>query len=82
MEPVVSLPWSQQPSTGLYPEPDESSSHYPILSVQHPSQYYPPTYILVFLVVSLGKEYSRLIIRSPSQMPPDRNCLFFENDSN
>jgi hypothetical protein len=27
MEPEVSLPYSQEPATGLYSEPDESSPH-------------------------------------------------------
>jgi hypothetical protein len=31
MEPAGSLPCSQQPATGLYPEPDESSWHSPTL---------------------------------------------------
>jgi len=31
MEPEVSLPYSQQPTAGPYPEPDESSPHPPTL---------------------------------------------------
>jgi hypothetical protein len=31
MEPKCSLPFSQDPSVGPYPEPDESSPHHPIL---------------------------------------------------
>jgi hypothetical protein len=31
MEPEVSLPRSQQPVTDPYPEPDESSPHFPNL---------------------------------------------------
>jgi hypothetical protein len=33
MEPDDSLPCSQEPSTGPYPEPDRSSPYYPILSL-------------------------------------------------
>jgi hypothetical protein len=33
METESSLPCSQEPSTGTYPEPDQSSPYHPILSV-------------------------------------------------
>jgi hypothetical protein len=36
MEPEVSLPYSQEPATGPYPEPDESSLYLPILYLQDP----------------------------------------------
>jgi hypothetical protein len=32
MEPEVSLPFSQQPATGPYSEPDEPSAHLPDLT--------------------------------------------------
>jgi hypothetical protein len=33
MEPEVSLPCSQEPSTGPYSEPDQSNPYQPILSL-------------------------------------------------
>jgi hypothetical protein len=33
MEPEDSLPCSQEPSTGPYPEPDQSNPYHPILSL-------------------------------------------------
>jgi hypothetical protein len=33
MEPVGSLPYSQEPSNGHYPEPDQSNPYHPILSL-------------------------------------------------
>jgi hypothetical protein len=33
MEPEGSLPSSQEPSTGPYPEPDQSNTHHPTLSL-------------------------------------------------
>jgi hypothetical protein len=52
MEPEGSFPHSQKPSIGSYSAPGQSSPNHPIISLQHPSQYYLPTYVLVFLVVS------------------------------
>jgi hypothetical protein len=42
MEPEVSLPCSQEPSTTLYPEPDQSSPYHPILSKIHFNIVHPP----------------------------------------
>jgi hypothetical protein len=44
MEPESSLPCSQQPANGPYPEPDESSSHLLTLFPSDLFQYYPPIY--------------------------------------
>jgi hypothetical protein len=37
MKPESSLPHSQESSTGPYPEPDQSSPHHTILTIQDPS---------------------------------------------
>jgi hypothetical protein len=52
VEPKVSLPYSQELSTGPYPEPYQSSLYHPILNLQDPWQYYPFIYSLVSLLVS------------------------------
>jgi hypothetical protein len=52
MEPVSSLPHSQELFTCPSPEPDQPSPHHPILSFQDPSYYYPSTYVLVSLAFS------------------------------
>jgi hypothetical protein len=36
MEPEGSLPYSQEPATGPYPEPDVSGLHLPIVFPQDP----------------------------------------------
>jgi hypothetical protein len=43
MEPDGSLPRSQDPSTGPYPEPDQSSPYHPILSKIHFNIMHPHT---------------------------------------
>jgi hypothetical protein len=39
MEPEGSLSCSQEPSTGPYPEPDQSSPYHPILYLEDPFSY-------------------------------------------
>jgi hypothetical protein len=53
MEPKGSSPCSRQPSNSPYPDPDQSNPYHPILSLQDQSQYYPPIYAEVLLMVSL-----------------------------
>jgi hypothetical protein len=43
MEPEGSLPCSQEPSTGPYPQPDQSSPYHTILSKIHFNIVVPPT---------------------------------------
>jgi hypothetical protein len=50
MEPKGSLQWSQEPSTGPYPESNQSSPYHTILSKIHFNIIY--TYVFVYLVVS------------------------------
>jgi hypothetical protein len=52
MEPEGSIPYSQEPSTGPSPEPYKSNPHHPIMPLLGPIWYIPPTYVLVFPVVS------------------------------
>jgi hypothetical protein len=40
MEPESSLPCTQEPSTGPYPDPDQSSPHQAVLSLQDPSIFF------------------------------------------
>jgi hypothetical protein len=59
MEPEGSLLCSQEPSTGPYPEPDQSNPYHPILSKIH---FYisqsPTSSLLVFPPISLMHSYS------------------------
>jgi hypothetical protein len=45
MEPEVSLQCLEQPATGPYPEPDQSSRYHHILLLQDSFYFYPPTYV-------------------------------------
>jgi hypothetical protein len=58
MEPNGSLSCSQEPSTGPYPEPEQSSSYHSILSLYDSFYYYPPIYVFVFLVVFFPLAFS------------------------
>jgi hypothetical protein len=51
MEPEGSLLCSQELSAGPRPKPDQSSPYHLIPSLYDPFEYYPPTYVFVFLVV-------------------------------
>jgi hypothetical protein len=52
VEPEVSLKYSNELPTCLYPEPDHSTPHHPILYLQDSSYYFPPTSFFVFRVNS------------------------------
>ena len=49
MEPKGSLPYSKEPTTCPYPQPDQSSPCSPIPFLENPFQYFCPTYTKVFL---------------------------------
>jgi hypothetical protein len=52
METEGSLPCSQEPFAGPYPQPEQSIKYHTTLSLSEPLEYYPLTYVLVFLVIS------------------------------
>jgi hypothetical protein len=64
MEPVGSLPCSQEPSTGPYPEPDQSSPYHPILSKIYFNIIHPPQLLQVKAMVV----YSNMPGLSPTQI--------------
>jgi hypothetical protein len=55
MEPEGSTPYSQEPVTRPYPEPDCSNLFLPIQPLEDPLYYYPPIYAWVFQVISFPK---------------------------
>jgi hypothetical protein len=68
MEPEYSLPLSQEPTNCLHPEPDQSTAYHPITPLQDPYWYYSPTYVLVFLLVSLLQAFT--LIKYMRSSPP------------
>jgi hypothetical protein len=61
MEPEGSLPCSQEPSTGNYPEPDPSSPYHSILSISDLFDYCQHTYVLIFLVERTRYSVQKLV---------------------
>jgi hypothetical protein len=72
MELEGSIPNSQELSTYSYSEPDPSSLHLPIPPLQDPSQYYPSTYVLVFLAASFPLAFPRTYTGSCSPIRATR----------
>jgi hypothetical protein len=52
MKPEGSLPYSQEPSTGSYPESKQSSLYHPILAKNHFNIIHPPTSLSSYLSLS------------------------------
>jgi hypothetical protein len=71
VEPEGSIPNSQEVATCPYPEPDQSSPHHPIPPLRDPSWFYPPTYVLGFLVASFPLAFPPTTY-SRSTSPPIR----------
>jgi hypothetical protein len=64
-----SSPHSQQPATGPYPEPGESTPHTPSQSSEGPLWAHPPIYALVFQVIfSFRSSHQTLYTVFPSPM--------------
>jgi hypothetical protein len=75
-EPECSSPCSQEPSTGPYPEPDRSSPyHFHPISLRS-ILIYPPTYVLVFLVVSFFLPFPPISYMHSSPTPFVLHALF------
>jgi hypothetical protein len=60
MQPESPLPCSEEPSTGLYPEPDRSSPYHPILFLLDVFYNYTPIYVKFFLAVSFLLGFSKI----------------------
>jgi hypothetical protein len=54
MEPEGSLPCSQEPSTSLYPAPDQSSPYHPILCKIH----FIIIIIIIIIIIHLSTSWS------------------------
>jgi hypothetical protein len=67
MKPEGSLPCSQEPSTGLYPERHQYNAHRPILSKIHLNIFHPPTswFSQWSLSFWLSQKYPTCILFSP-----------------
>jgi hypothetical protein len=75
MEPEGSSPCSQEASTSPYPEPDQSNSHHPILSLYHFTSNIPGTKPHVHFL-SLGS-FIQGISPGPRLLVVFRNKLIF-----
>jgi hypothetical protein len=62
------LPRSEDPATGPYPEPVESSPHSHTLFPFDPFQYYPPIYVQVSEVTWVCQSFRRMT------SPPTQYC--------
>jgi hypothetical protein len=70
MQPEGSLPCSQEPTTALCCEPDESSLQHPSLFLYGQFKHYPPTYAKDFLVVYLVLDFPpKFYVHSSSPIP-------------
>jgi hypothetical protein len=63
MEPEGSSPYTQEPATCPYPEPDQSSLRPHTQPLEDPLQYYSPIYAWVFQVVS----FTQKVVTLPHQ---------------
>jgi hypothetical protein len=76
MEPKSLLPYSQEPATGPYPEPDESCPHLQTLFIFDPFVYNPPIYYNVSQEVSSHKLFRP---KSCTNFSPPHVCYMITN---
>jgi hypothetical protein len=74
MEPEGSSPYTQEPPTCPYPEPDQPSLRPHTQPLEDPFNYYPPIYAWVFQVVSFPQVSPIKALCAPLLSPIRATC--------